>query len=216
MKQRRRGKPGSSAMSRMVSKTRLFTKEPAIRPWPDGRNECACKKSKRELKQIPSLFSAPRVSFDRQTVAKTRRASSLGSKAKNGEMKCSTTERGKLALRRYNPVKSYRTSLELKMQHCLEQLDIPLKVVWSPKADNDLQGEIKSDCLFIYDRDEQEAWSTFEHEIYEYKFKGVSYAYRSLVNSLIENVERLLYERKERFLESLPKIIETISTERQG
>jgi hypothetical protein len=101
-----------------------------------------------------------------------------------------------------------------KMQSCLDRLGLPLKVLWTPKASSVKHGEISSNCLLIYDKDEQEAWLTFEHEVYEFKFKEVIYAYRTLVNSLIEGFEKLAYDRKERFLEFLPKIAEIISKER--
>jgi len=107
-----------------------------------------------------------------------------------------------------------KNSLELRMQRCLDRLAVPLKVMWIPKPNSSKHGEINSDMLFIYDKDEREAWLTFEHEVYEYKFKEVTYAYRTLVNSLIEAVEKLAYERKERFLEFLPKIQEAISQEK--
>lgn len=55
---------------------------------------------------------------------------------------------------------------------------------------------------------------TFEHEVYEFKFKEVTYAYRTLVNSLIEGVEKLAYERQEKFLEFLPRISEVIAKEK--
>jgi hypothetical protein len=99
------------------------------------------------------------------------------------------------------------------MQNCLEQLGVPLKVLWVPKINSSKHGEINSNCLFIYDRDEREAWLTFEHEIYEFKFKEVTYAYRTLVNSLIEAFEKLAYERKEKFLGFLPRISQIIREE---
>jgi hypothetical protein len=61
-----------------------------------------------------------------------------------------------------------KTGVEAKMQSCLARLGIPLKVVWMPQ-DNALHGEIKSNCILIYDRNESEAWLTFQHEVYEFK-----------------------------------------------
>jgi hypothetical protein len=86
--------------------------------------------------------------------------------------------------------------------------------LWLPKASSNKHGEINSNCLLIYDKNEREAWLTFEHEVYEFKFKEVTYAYRALVNSLIEAIEKLTYERKEKFLKFLPKIAEIISEEK--
>lgn len=106
-------------------------------------------------------------------------------------------------------------SLEERMQRILDRLGIPLRVKWIPNADLEKHGEITSGVLYVYDKNESEAWLTFQHEVYEYKFKEVTYAYRTLVNSLIEGFEKIAYERKERFLEFLPRILEVI-TEQKG
>lgn len=111
-------------------------------------------------------------------------------------------------------MKSKQADLPSRMQSCLDRLGIPLKVFWIPKADSSKHGEICLNSLLIYDKDENEAWLTFEHEVYEFKFKEVTYAYRVLVNSLIEGLEKLVYERKENFLEFLPKIAELVSAEK--
>lgn len=115
---------------------------------------------------------------------------------------------------RKESVKSKRVDLELKMQRCLDRLGVPLKAVWVPRVNSAKHGEINSNCLLIYDKEESEIWSTFEHEVYEFKFKEVTYGYRTLVNSLIEAVEKLAYERKEKFLEFLPRISQVVGDEK--
>jgi hypothetical protein len=107
-----------------------------------------------------------------------------------------------------------KADLEVRMQNCLDRLGLPLKVLWMPKDDSVRHGEIKSNYILIYDRDEAEAWLTFEHEVYEDKFKEVTFPYRSIVNNLIEAVEKIAYERKEKFIEALPKVSEVISKEK--
>jgi len=102
----------------------------------------------------------------------------------------------------------------LKMQSCLDRLGVSLQVSWTPKTNISKHGEIISNCLFIYDQEESEAWLTFQHELYEYKFKEVTFAYRTLINSLIEVFEKLAYERKEKFLEFLPQISRVIVEEK--
>lgn len=59
-------------------------------------------------------------------------------------------------------------------------------------------------------------WSTFQHEVYEFKFKQVTYTYCALVNGLIDGVQKLVYERKENSLAALPKISEVIAEERRS
>jgi hypothetical protein len=44
--------------------------------------------------------------------------------------------------------------------------------------------------------------------------REVTSVYRTLVNSLIEGFEKLAYERKEKFLEFLPRVAEIISEEK--
>jgi hypothetical protein len=110
-------------------------------------------------------------------------------------------------------MKSKKADVESRMQRCLDRLGVPLKIVWTPKA-SDKHGEISSNRLLIYDREEVEAWLTFEHEVYEFKFKEVTGVYRNLANCLIEGFEKLAYERKEKFLEFLPRIAEAVFEER--
>ena len=104
-----------------------------------------------------------------------------------------------------------------RMQSCLDKLSIPLTVVWVPDRNSTKHGSIdlSSKTLQIFDENENEAWLTFEHEVYEYKFREVTTAYRTLINSLIDGVEKLVYDRKEHFLEFIPKVSEIIKTEKE-
>ncbi|MBS7632217.1 hypothetical protein KEJ15_01150 [Candidatus Bathyarchaeota archaeon] len=106
-------------------------------------------------------------------------------------------------------------SLEERMQSILDRLGVPLRVKWIPKINIAKHGEITSGVLYVYDKNESEAWLTFQHEVFEYKFKEVTYVYRTLVNSLIEGFEKLAYERKEKFLEFLPRILDAIAQQRE-
>jgi hypothetical protein len=111
-------------------------------------------------------------------------------------------------------VKPQRADIVSKMQSCLDRLGVSLKVVWTPKADSSKHGEISSNCLLIYDQDQEEAWLTFQHEVYEYKLKEVTGVYRTLINSLIEGYEKLAYDRKEQMLEFLPTVARIVSEEK--
>ena len=110
-------------------------------------------------------------------------------------------------------MKSKRADVESRMQRCLDRLGIPLKVLWSPK-ESDKHGVIRESRLLIYDQEEAETWLTFEHEVYEFKFREVTIIYRSLFNCLVGGYEKLAYEKKERVLEFLPKITKIISKAR--
>lgn len=96
------------------------------------------------------------------------------------------------------------------MQDCLNQLGINLVVLWTPNESKSVHGEIKDNAIFLYDSGKAEAWSTFTHEVTEYKLQAVTRPYRILVNNLIEAVEKSIYAEKEQFIEFLPKMIEVI------
>ena len=100
---------------------------------------------------------------------------------------------------------------ERKMQAILNTLGIPLTVVWVPDSRQDKHGEIKSSTIFIYSPSESDAWNTFTHEIVEFKLKDVTATYRTIINTFIEALEKLAYERKEQFIEFLPKLFEEIN-----
>jgi hypothetical protein len=99
----------------------------------------------------------------------------------------------------------------LAEQAILNTLGIPLTVVWVPDSRQDKHGEIKSSTIFIYSPSESDAWNTFTHEIVEFKLKDVTSTYRTIINTFIEALEKLAYERKEQFIEFLPKLFEEIN-----
>ena len=105
-----------------------------------------------------------------------------------------------------------RNSAVDRMQECVNRLGISLEVAWLPNPEKDKQGEIvlSSKTLFIYSPSESEAWQTLTHEIFEFKFKRVCESYRSIINSLIEALEKVAYQRKEEFLEFIPRVFEEV------
>jgi len=106
------------------------------------------------------------------------------------------------------------SEIEKRMQVCLDRLGVPLTVTWTPNNAASRHGEIKGNLLLIYDADAEEAWKTLFHEVLEHKFKQVTFVYRTIINSLIEAVEKVTYTRKEEFLEFLPKLWETVEKEK--
>jgi hypothetical protein len=106
--------------------------------------------------------------------------------------------------------------VQKQMQDCLIQLGINLLVAWKPDNLKSVHGEIKGNVIFLYDSEKAEAWSTFTHEVIEYKLQAVTLPYRILVNNLIEVVEKSIYAEKEQFIEFLPKIIEVIKQRQVG
>ena len=110
-----------------------------------------------------------------------------------------------------------REKTEAKMQKVLDKMNLPFKVVWSPDPDNKEHGivilEDSSICLF--DVREEDAWTTFTHEILELKLKEILKVYRMVINGLIEVIEKTCYSKKESFIESVPQIFKLIEEEKR-
>lgn len=104
--------------------------------------------------------------------------------------------------------------LERRMTEVLSTLNLPFKVVWQPDCKQKNHGHIDRNTIYIFDSSEEDAWRTFLHEIFELKLKRVTTPYRSLVNSLIETIENLVYREKEQFLEDIPSIIRLVEKAR--
>ena len=111
--------------------------------------------------------------------------------------------------RRANSLKGDKKSeIVVRMQKMLDRLGIPLMISWNPNPNMAVHGEIKGNSLFVYDKELDEAWATFMHEVVEFKLKQVTRVYRTLINNLIEGYEKLAYQEKEEFVEFIPKLIE--------
>jgi hypothetical protein len=123
-----------------------------------------------------------------------------------------TTQPTETALPSFPQILQDRKSkgLNAKMQKIIDRLNLPLQVRWTPKGNVSIHGEIKQGIIYIYDNDPKEAVETFEHEIYEYKFKEITRLQRAMINALIEVIEKEMYARKEAFLDFLPLFQKTM------
>ena len=102
--------------------------------------------------------------------------------------------------------------LSREMQVAVDRLGIPLTVVWAPDSSKSVHGEIKGSLLCVYDVQEVDALATFTHEIIEFKLKAVTKVYRTMINSLIDGYEKLAYQEKEEFIESIPALTEVLKS----
>lgn len=107
------------------------------------------------------------------------------------------------------------SKVQRKMQECLDRLDLPLRVAWTPNRNHDKHGLIEesSGTIFLFDEAESEAWATFTHEVLEWKLRETLRPYRETINGLIEIIERTCYKRKEEFLEAIPNVLKAIEEE---
>ena len=107
-------------------------------------------------------------------------------------------------------------TLEQKMKSALKALGMGgWEAVWTPRDGGDLHGEtlLSDKLIVVYDKDPETAWATFTHEVLEIKFRDVSRPYRELINAMMGAFDKICYAEKEKFLDSLPHILEVLSQE---
>jgi len=106
-------------------------------------------------------------------------------------------------------------STEERMSEVCKRLGMPFKVAWTPDPSMSEHGKVdlKNRVIHIFDLNERDAWATLTHEILELKIRPLLSFYRSLVNTLIEFIEKHVYREKEKFLESLPEIMTALIKE---
>ena len=106
-----------------------------------------------------------------------------------------------------------------KMQWLLEKVGLgEYTVVWIPNSQADREGyiNVKTKTIIIHSETEKRAWEALTHEILELKFRSCFKAYRKIINSLLDVIEEMLYERKEHFLNEIPQILKIAEQIRKG
>lgn len=103
-------------------------------------------------------------------------------------------------------------SVEKNMNKVLARILPNWTALWNPRPDSSKHGEIllEEQIIMVYDTNPSEAWTTFQHELVELRLREVTRPYRELVNSLISLIEKLTYQRKESFIDSLPELFEIV------
>lgn len=101
------------------------------------------------------------------------------------------------------------SDIEQSMSEVLLSLNLPYTVIWSPDRESKKHGLIDqvSKTIVLFDELEDDVWQTFLHEIFELKLSKLTTPYRSLTNSLIEVIEKMVYREKEMFLDEIPGIV---------
>jgi len=103
----------------------------------------------------------------------------------------------------YEIVSAELQKLKEKLRDCRE-----LTVVWTPKFQSSVHGEVKGTTIYIYEEDPKRALHTLRHEFIEY------YIYKEIIKPLVSwinlqkcFIEDLLYIKKERVVENLLDLI---------
>lgn len=108
-----------------------------------------------------------------------------------------------------------REPVEKRMTEVCNRLGHSFRVVWTPSPNGKAHGKIdlENHTIHIFDMDKKDAWTTLIHEILELKTRPLLSYYRTLVNVLIEFIEKQAYKNKERFLEGLPETVTVLLDE---
>ncbi len=81
------------------------------------------------------------------------------------------------------------------------------KVVWSPKADSEKEGEVVGDTIFVYSLDVDVALQTLRHEFVDIIVSSAIQPYLKLINILLSTISEVAYKKKEEAVEMLLKLL---------
>ena len=79
--------------------------------------------------------------------------------------------------------------------------------MWRPNGSETLSGAVEGDIIYIYEEDEAKALNTLKHEVLDYAISQVIVPYKEVTNKLITLINEDAYQRKERLVEALNKIL---------
>jgi hypothetical protein len=82
-----------------------------------------------------------------------------------------------------------------------------LTVHWIPKNDSKISGEVIGDQIYIYDTKLEVAMETLKHEFMDYYISKVIEPYKEVTNKLIEMINEQAYQRKEKCVDELCRLV---------
>jgi len=100
-----------------------------------------------------------------------------------------------------------RLETELEKLKRILKMGYELKVLWIPNSNSKLSGEVRGDCIYIYEDDEGVAVETLKHEFIDYAISKVIEPYREVTNRLISIINEDAYKKKEKLVDCLCQLI---------
>jgi len=98
---------------------------------------------------------------------------------------------------------------ELERLRGMMSLGSELELSWHPDEGSDRHGEVKGNLIRIYDSDREEALKTLRHEFIDHVItREVIAPLIELINMQKKLIESMVYERKERIVESFSEKME--------
>lgn len=96
---------------------------------------------------------------------------------------------------------------ELRRLQQIMELGFELNILWVPTPEHSLSGEVKHDCIFIYETEVEVGLATLRHEFIDYIICQAIEPYRNVTNQLIKMVNDIAYTRKEAVVEAIIKLV---------
>ena len=103
-----------------------------------------------------------------------------------------------------------QATLERELHRLTAILKLPddYHVVWQPRESSPIDGEVKGGCILIYVRELESAKATLKHEVLDLAItRAVEAPYKSLVLTLIKQLDEQVYRRKEDLVNALVEVI---------
>ena len=96
---------------------------------------------------------------------------------------------------------------ELETMKKISKQGLNLKVIWLPRKDGPLSGEVKGKTIYIYEENREEALEVLKHEFIDYLVTSAIDPYRQIINNLVIATNRIAYLQKEKIVESLKALL---------
>lgn len=104
---------------------------------------------------------------------------------------------------------------ELERLKRISGLGLKLEIVWKPRTDGTLSGEVRNQTIYVYDIEEEKAVETLRHEFLDYCVSQIVEPYKRVANSLISMINEEVYRTKEGTVEGFVKLLCTSRDERR-
>lgn len=82
-----------------------------------------------------------------------------------------------------------------------------LRMKWAPNNNGELAGEVKGDCIYVYEGEEKRAIETLRHEFLDHAVSQTIEPYKDIANRLILIMNEDAYRRKEKLVEHLSRLV---------
>ena len=106
--------------------------------------------------------------------------------------------------------KGAQRRLEEELERLKQTLNVnyDLKVIWVPKKEGKLSGEVRGSIIYLYEEEKGRAMETLKHEFIDYHItKEIVDPLIGYINVQKSLIDGLIYERKEDLVDRIAKLL---------